>query len=90
VVELRIAVAGDTGAHGLVRSLSDVFDRSSVTFDGAAKEVRVWSEWESRSVVRVIDALEAWLTADGLDSAMMSIGAFSYTVVAPARTTKDV
>jgi hypothetical protein len=90
MVELRIAVAEATGAQGLVWRLSDIFDRSSVTFDGVAKEVRVRSEWESRSVTRVVDALEAWLSADGLESAKMTLGFLSYTVFAPERIAKDV
>src|SRR5205809_6213640 len=38
------------GVHGLMRRLAGVFDRSAVSFDGARKEVRVRSEWESRAV----------------------------------------
>jgi hypothetical protein len=90
VVELQIAVGGATGAHGLMQRLSDLFDRSAVTFDKAANEVRVRSEWESRSVTRVVDALEAWLTADGQDSAKVTLGSLSYTVFAPARMAKDL
>lgn len=84
MVEIRVAVTEPTGVHGLVRRLAGVFDRSSVSFDGPRKEVRVRSEWESRSVVLVLNAVEAWLAEDGVGSAKLSIGDRSYTMVGPA------
>ena len=84
MVEISVAVADATGVHGLMRRLAGVFDRSSVSFDGARKEVRVQSEWESRSVVLVLEAVEAWLAEDGVRSAKLSIGDRSYTLVGPA------
>jgi len=84
MVEIRVAVEDATGVHGLMRRLAGAFDRSSVSFDGARKEVRVRSEWESRAVVQVLGAVEAWLAEDGLGSAELSIGDRSYTLVAPA------
>jgi hypothetical protein len=85
MVEIRVAVADATGAHGLVRRLAELFDRSSVSFDGARNEVRVRSEWESRAVVQVIDTVDSWLAAADVDSAKLSIGDRSYTMVGPAR-----
>lgn len=84
-MEIRVAVADATGAHGLVRRFAGLFDPSSVSFDGTRNEVRVHSEWESRSVVKLIDAIESWLAADGAGSAQLSIGDHSYTMVGPAR-----
>jgi hypothetical protein len=84
MVEIRVAVADAVGAHGLLRRLTELFDRSSVSFDGLRNEVRVHSEWESRSVVQVIAAVESWLTADGIDSAKLSVGDRSYTMLGPA------
>ena len=81
MVEIRVAVADATRMHGLMRRLGRLFDRSSVSYDGARREVRVRSEWESRSVVEVIDAVQSWLEADGLGSAKLSIGDRSYTMV---------
>jgi hypothetical protein len=83
MVEIRVAVADATPVHGLMRRLGTLFDHSSVWFDGARREVRVRSEWESRSVVAVIDAVQSWLEADGLGSAELSIGDRSYTMVGP-------
>ena len=84
MVEIRVAVADAVGAHGLLRRLTELFDRSSVSFDGLRNEVRVRSEWESRSIVQVIAAVESWLTADGIDSAKLSLGDRSYTMLGPA------
>jgi hypothetical protein len=83
MVEIRVAVADATGVQALVRRLASVFDRSSVTFDGRRKEVRVRSEPESRTVVLVLDAVEAWLAEDGVQSAKLSLGDRSYTLVSP-------
>ena len=47
-------------------------------------EIRVRSEWESRSVVQVIAAVESWLAADGIDSATLSVGDRSYTMLGAA------
>jgi hypothetical protein len=83
MVEIRVVVRDATHAHGLLRRLVALFDRASVSFDGARNEVRVCSEWESRSVVLVIDAVQSWLAADGVDSAELSMGDRSYTMVGP-------
>jgi hypothetical protein len=85
MVEIRVAVPDDTCRHGLMRRLAGLFDRSSVSFDGVQREVRVRSEWESRGVVHVLCAVESWLADDGPDSARLSIGDRSYTMVGAAR-----
>ena len=84
MVEIRVAVTDATRIHGLMSRLGRLFDGSSVSFDGARGEVHVRSEWGSRSVVEVIDAVQSWLEADGLGSARLSVGGRSYTMVAPA------
>jgi hypothetical protein len=84
MVEIRVAVPDAAQAHGLLERLAAVFDRPSVSFDGTHKEIRVRSEWESRSVVAVIDAVQSWLAADGVDSATLSVGDRSYTMAGPA------
>jgi hypothetical protein len=83
MVEIRVAVPDAAQAHGLLRRLAALFDRSSVTFDGTHNEVRVRSEWESRSVVAVIGAVQSWLAADRVASARLSLGDRSYTMVGP-------
>jgi hypothetical protein len=55
-----VAVEDETRVHGLLRRLAALFDASSVSFDRMRKEVRVRSHVESRSVVFVAAAVEAW------------------------------
>ena len=83
MVEIRVAVPDAAEAYGLLQRLAALFDRSSVSFDGTRREVRVRSEWESRSVVKVIDAVQSWLAADGVASAELSVGDRSYTLAGP-------
>ena len=83
MVKICVGVADAGGVHGLMRRLAGVFDRSSVSYDDARREVHVQSEWESRAVAQVIGAVAAWLAEDGADSAKLSIGDRSYTMVAP-------
>ena len=83
MVEIRVAVPDATRVHGLMRRLGGLFDPSSVSFDGRQREVRVHSEWESRGLIHVLDAVQSWLGEDGPESASLSIGDRSYTMFAP-------
>jgi hypothetical protein len=83
MVEIRVAVPDATGARGLRQNLVSLFGRSGVSFDRARHEVRVRSELESRAVVQVIAAVQAWLAADGAGSARLSVGDRSYTMTDP-------
>jgi len=78
MVEIRVAVDDATRVPGLVRRLADLFDRSAISFDRSRKQVLVAAEWESRGVVQVVGAVEAWLMEDGAGSATLSIGNRSY------------
>jgi hypothetical protein len=83
MVEIRVAVDGDTSVHGLMRRLAALFGRSAISFDRSCKEVRVESESESRGIVGVIDAVEAWIDEDGGKGAMLSIGRHSHMLGGP-------
>jgi hypothetical protein len=83
MVEIRVAVPDITLVHGLMQRLGRLFDRSSVSFDETRSEVQVRSEWESRGLVQVLDAVESWLAEGGTDSAKLTVGDRSYTMVAP-------
>lgn len=85
MVEICVAVADPTCAHGLVQGLVTLFGRSSVSFDRKRSEIRVRSEWESRAVMEVIDVVDRWLSADGIASAKLSIGERSHTLVGSAQ-----
>ena len=79
MVDIRVRVEDTTRVPELMRRLSEIFDRSSVSFDGTTKEVRIASEWESRTVVGVIEAVQEWVAADDEASATLSIGDCIYT-----------
>jgi hypothetical protein len=83
MVEICVAVEDVGRVPGLMRRLAALFGRSSVSFDRSRKEVRVQSKWESRGVVKVVEAAEAWLAEDGVDSATPWIGDRSYRLAGP-------
>jgi len=83
MVEIRVALPASVEARGLVQRLAGLFERSSVSFDETRNEVRVCSEWESRSVAAVIGAVQSWLVIDGVASAELTVGDRSYTMVGP-------
>ena len=89
MVEIRVALPDAADAQGLLGRLAALFERSSVTFDEIRNEVQVRSEWESRSVVEVIDAVQSWLAADGVGSAELSVGDRSYTMIGPTLVSQN-
>jgi hypothetical protein len=78
LVEIRVAVEDDTRVPELVRRLARLFDRSSISFDRSRNEVRVASEWESRTAMGVVEIVQAWLSEDGAESATLWLGNRSY------------
>jgi hypothetical protein len=90
MVEICVSVEDVGRVSGLMRRLATLFDRSSVSFDRSRKEVRVKSEWESRGVVHVVEAVEAWLAEDGVEAATLSIGDRSYRLAGPALTSASL
>jgi hypothetical protein len=84
MVEICVTVEDATRVPRLVRRLANIFERSSISFDRSRNEVRVESEWESRAVIGVVEVVQAWLYENGAESATLSIGNSSYTLVAPA------
>ena len=83
MVEIRVTIEDVTRVPELVRRLARLFDRSSISFDRSRNEVRVASEWESRTVMGVVEIVQAWLSEDGAESATLSLGDRSY-VLGPA------
>ncbi len=82
MVEIRVAVEDVTHVPVLVRRLARLFERTSISFDRSRNEVRVESEWESRAVAGVIEAVAAWLEEDTAGSTTLWMGGQSYTLVA--------
>jgi hypothetical protein len=83
MVEIRVTVEDATSVPRLVLRLADLFERSSISFDGSRNEVSVESEWESRAVSGVIEIVQTWLSEDRVGSATLSIGNRSYRLVSP-------
>jgi hypothetical protein len=85
MVEIRVTVDDDMSVHGLMRRLAALFGRSAISFDHSRNEVRVESEWESRALVGVIEAVEASIDEVGGKGARLSIGEDSYYLEAGPR-----
>jgi hypothetical protein len=85
MVEIRVIVDDDVSVHGLMRRLAALFGRSAISFDQSCNEVRVDSEWESRALVAVIEAVQTWIDEVGGQGVRMSIGEHSYYLEAGPR-----
>ena len=85
MVDIRVAVEDVTRVPALVGRLARIFDRSAISFNRSRREVCVESDWESRAVMGVLDAVEAWVSEAGAESATLSIGGRSYTLMTSAR-----
>src|ERR1051325_11814405 len=83
MVEIRVALPDAAEALGLLRRFAALFDASSVSFDATRNEVRVRSEWESRSIVAMIDTVQSWLADGGVAFAELSGSDRSYAMVGP-------
>jgi hypothetical protein len=81
MVEIRVAVEDTTRVPKLISRLASLFDRSALSFDPSVREVRIDAEWESRAAMRVVEIVQAWLEEDGVESATLSVGNRSYTLV---------
>ena len=79
MVQNPVVVPTAAGVHGHLRRLAVAFDWSSVSLNGPQKEVGGRSEWDSRGVVHVVDAVEVWLER--------CMGDHCYTAVGPVRVT---
>jgi hypothetical protein len=80
-VEIRISVDDVTLAPELMRRLAGLFDSSAVSWDRAHHDVLVESEWGSRGVAGLLEIVLAWIEADGVASATLSMGDRSHTLV---------
>jgi hypothetical protein len=83
MVEIRITVTDPALVHALMLRLRRLFAPPDVTYDAASKQVRVCSEWESRAVVEVVDAVQRWVDEGDTGSAELAVGDRHYTLVGP-------
>jgi signal transduction histidine kinase len=83
MVEIEVAVPDSTHVHGLMRRLRHLFEPEAVIYDPTGKTVCVRAEWESRTVVAVVEAVRAWMSESRAASATLAIGNRSFTLVSP-------
>jgi K+-sensing histidine kinase KdpD len=84
VVEIDVAFVDATLVDGLLGNLRRLFGSSVVSYDGVRKRISVGSEWESRSFVAVIEAVQRWIDESGAASALLPVGNRSYTLLGPS------
>jgi signal transduction histidine kinase len=84
MVEIDVASVDAPLVDGLLRNLRRLFDSSVVSYDGVRKRISVGSEWESRSFVAVIEAVQSWIDESGVASALLPVGNRSYALVGPS------
>jgi signal transduction histidine kinase len=90
MVEIKVTVTDEILVHSLIRRLRRLFDPSAVIYDATLKQVRVRSEWESRSVVEVVDSVQKWMEESGAASASLAVGDRSYTLLSAQPTTSPL
>jgi ANTAR domain len=78
---IRIDAYDVAHAGVLVQALVRVFDADEVALDGGSFQVgiRPWGDPDA-AVVRVLQIVDAWLAADGLDSTVVHVFGRSYRV----------
>lgn len=84
MVEIDVAFVDATLVDGLLGNLRRLFDSSVVNYDGVRKRISVGSEWESRSFVAVIEAVQRWIDESGAAAALLPVGNRSYALIGPS------
>jgi hypothetical protein len=80
-MEISVALPELSDAQGLVQQLTDALD-ATVLFDIGRKEIRVRPGNESHgAILRVVDVVGSWLEHGHAESARLSLGERSYTLV---------
>ena len=81
---LRIEAVDVEHAGALVQALVAVFKAEDVSLDPESLEVCVRTLGDSsKAVLRVLDAVEAWLSTDGLVSTVVHLDGRSYRITRP-------
>jgi hypothetical protein len=78
MVEIRVTVTDPRLAPALLLRLRRLFDAPSVTYDLASSQVRVCSEWQSRAVLEVVEAVQGWMAEGDAGSTKLAVGDRSY------------
>ena len=85
---ISIGLAEDlSDIRSLATRLTGIIEPASIWLEGNPDSVSVHAEVESEHAInRVIDAVQDWLAAHSADSASLSIGDRSYTLVGQGQT----
>ena len=87
VINIGLAELDLGEIRSLATRLAGIVEPASIWLEGNPDSVSVHVEVESeRAINRVIDAVQEWLAAHGADSASLSIGDRSYTLVEQRNT----
>ena len=82
VISIGLAELDLAEIRSLATRLAGSIEPASIWLEGSRDSVSVHAELESEHAIsRVIDAVQEWLAAHGADSASLSIGERSYTLV---------
>jgi hypothetical protein len=80
-MEISVALLDVSDAQGLVQRLAGALE-ATVSVDIGRPEIRVRPTCEShRAVIRVVDVVAGWLEQGHAESAKLSLGERSYTLV---------
>jgi hypothetical protein len=81
---IRIEAVDVEHASSLVQALVGLVEAEEVSLDGESFEVQVRTRGDSsKAVLVILDAVEAWLAADGLLSTRIHLEGRSYRVDKP-------
>jgi len=87
VINIGLAELDLAGIRSLATRLAGIVEPASIWLEGNPDSVSVHAEVESEHAInRVIDAVQDWLAAHGADSASLSIGDRSYTLIGQGQT----
>ena len=87
VINIGLAELDLSEIRGLANRLAGIIEPASIWLEGNPDSVSVHAEVESEHAINgVIDAVQQWLAAHGAESASLSIGDRSYTLVGQGQT----
>lgn len=87
VINIGLAELDLAGIRSLATRLAGIVEPASIWLGGSPDSVSVHAEVESEHAInRVIDAVQDWLASQGAESASLSIGDRSYTLVGQGLT----
>ena len=91
VINIGLAELDLSDIRSLATRLAVIIEPASIWLEGNPDSVSVHAEVESEHAInRVIDAVQEWLAGHGAESASLSIGDRSYTLVGQGQTANNL